>query len=57
MAVIHYDIDDQYNPANIAAAEKAREQDIQWEKKFAKEYKGYQYICNLPEIDEGAIEV
>ena len=57
MAVTYFDIDDQYNPQNIAAAEKAREEDMQWEQKFGKQFKGYKYICNLPEIDEGAIEV
>lgn len=57
MAVIHYDIDDQFNPGNIAAAEKARQQDIEWEKKFRKEYNGYKYICELPELDEEPIEV
>lgn len=57
MAVIHYDIDDQFNPGNIAAAEKAREEDIQWRKTYGKQMKGYKYICELPELDEEPIEV
>jgi len=57
MAITHFDIDDQWNPDNIAAAEKARAEDLAWDKKFGKEFKGYKYMCNLPELDDEAVEV
>ena len=57
MAVTHFDIDDQWNPQNLAAAKAAHEQDLQWEKTYGKEFKGYKYICNLPEDEDAAIEV
>jgi len=57
MAVTHYDIDDQWNKGNIAAAQKARAEDEAWHKKFDKEFVGYKYIGCLPEEDDAAEEI
>ena len=57
MPVTHFDIDDQYNKQNIEAAKRVHEQDLQWDKKFSKDFKGYKYLCALPEDDDEAIEI
>lgn len=53
MPVTHFDIDDQWNPDNLAAAQQQHDADRQW-------FKGHgvwDAYCNLPCDDDEAVEV
>lgn len=50
----YFDIDDQFNQANIEAAKKEKAQWDKWDKKHPCSWKA---MCELPEEDEVAIEI
>lgn len=54
MAVKHFDIDDQWNPDNIAEAQRQHDEDAKWFKQNKGVWDAY---WNCPCPDDEAVEV